>query len=184
MICWYLIIQIHIITCSNCPLLVSLSSESWLVITLYCESGCRCGIEHFVADATNLSAEVYGKEDCLLGWLYERILHTKYKGFKNYVPSSFVHGVHIDSYARGGLYVLSRETLTPLLIGARHISFITHLEDVTVGNALYWMGIRCERPRDNWIARYGCFPEECGKFVSIHPNRSSTERLYYHNFLS
>ena len=76
--------------------------------------------------------------------------------------------------------MLSRETLTPLLIGARHISFITHLEDVTAGNALYRMGIRCVKPVKEWIARNGCLRKQCAQYVSIHPYSSSeeTERFY------
>ena len=78
---------------------------------------------------------------------------------------------------------MSREALTPLLIGVRHLSFITHMEDVTVGTALYRMGIRCERPRNNWIAPYGCNANKCRKFVSIHPKESS-KRVFYHRFFS
>ena len=105
--------------------------------------------------------------------------NTEFKT-KKYIPAQIVGKTVIKRYARGGLYVLSRETLTPLLIGVRHSNVITHLEDVTAGNALYRMGIRCVKPVKEWIARNGCLRKQCAQYVSIHPYSSSeeTERFY------
>lgn len=112
--------------------------------------------------------------DCRKGH-YNTKLRTK-----NYVPIEIVGKGAVKRYARGGLYVLSRETLTPLLIGVRHSKMITHLEDVNTGTALYRMGIRCNKPVKQWIARNGCSKRQCSQYVSAHPKRSSeeTNRLY------
>ena len=55
--------------------------------------------------------------------------NTRNNKRKSFVPSQIVGKSVIKSYARGGLYVLSRETLIPLLIGVRHNNVITHQED-------------------------------------------------------
>lgn len=106
---------------------------------------------------------------------------------KNYVPMEIVQEENwIDSYARGGLYVISTNTLTPLLVAARHFKFITHHEDAVIGRAMYKMNIVCQSfHKDYWLARYGCTEiEECKKYIAIHPYQDSKETKRYYSMFS
>ena len=76
---------------------------------------------------------------------------------KHYVPRKIISDDPVvKSVARGGLYVLSSNIIPYLLIGVRHLSFLTHQEDLTVGRSLNNMGFSCMNVYSKWISRYGC----------------------------
>lgn len=101
---------------------------------------------------------------------------------KTFVPASVVRGDSvIPTYATGGAYVLSRQLLVPLLLEARHLPFLTHQEDVTVGRAVGRAGAGCISPRPGmWIARNGCEGEMCSSYVVLHTSgaKEELERVY------
>ena len=103
---------------------------------------------------------------------------------KNYIPQEIIQNEPwLYAYARGGLYILSYNTLTPLLVAIRHFPFITHHEDAMVGRAMYKMNIVCQSlNKEYWLARYGCSElEECKKYVAIHPKENYKETKFYYS---
>lgn len=130
------------------------------------------------------SPEVMELKYAYIGDCMSTSYNTALTHLKNYVPMEIIEDeTWIDAYARGGLYVLSTNTLTPMLVAARHFSFITHHEDAVIGRAMYKMNIVCQTMnKDYWLARYGCTEvEECKKYIAIHPAQSASEtkRFYY-----
>ena len=106
---------------------------------------------------------------------------------KNYIPHEIIQDEPwIYAYARGGLYVLSYNTLPPLLVAIRHFPFITHHEDAMVGRAMYKMNIVCQSlNKEYWLARYGCSEGDvCKNYVAIHPKDSNRETNFYYSLFS
>lgn len=101
---------------------------------------------------------------------------------KTFVPASVVRSDSvIPTYATGGAYVLSRPLLVPLLLEARHLPFLTHQEDVTVGRAVGRAGAGCISPKPGmWIARNGCEGAMCSSYVVLHTSgeKEELERVY------
>lgn len=124
---------------------------------------------------------VYGG-DCFFN---ERYVFNPDPSSKHYVPAELVSSsTMVESFARGGLYVITTNMITPMLSAVRHLSFITHQEDVTVGRAMSLIGVQCQRlVRHFWLARYGCHPLLCNKYAMVHSKVSSNETpLYYQSF--
>lgn len=116
--------------------------------------------------------------DCLFGE------YVRDETSKLYVPQEIYRDDYtIRGFARGGLYVLSKSVMGPLLIGLRHLKFLTHHEDMVSGRALELMGIHCDLSYGKrWMSRYGCdLGDECKDFVSIHPNVSRDEVPGYYD---
>lgn len=130
------------------------------------------------------SEEVMEMKYVYLGDCMSTSYNTVLPQLKNYVPMEIIEEeTWIDSYARGGLYILSSNSIVPMLIATRHFSFITHHEDAVIGRAMYKMNIVCKSiNQEYWLARYGCEDvEDCKKYLSIHPTQSAreTKRFYY-----
>lgn len=105
---------------------------------------------------------------------------------KNFIPNSLVGTEKRYSYyATGGGYLVSYSLLPRLLVGASHLRFIGHFEDVNVGRAMKLVGVECLGLTRRWIARYGCpTREECLKYVIMHPQRSAEEVVRFYSYLS
>ena len=100
---------------------------------------------------------------------------------KHYVPREIISdNPVVKSVARGGLYVLSSKIIPYLLIGVRHLSFLTHQEDLTVGRSLNKMRFSCMNVYSKWISRFGC-AMNCSEYVIIHPKSSWNEIDSFYN---
>ena len=103
---------------------------------------------------------------------------------KNWVPLELV-GVrnHFTGYASGGGYILRFSAIPRLLVAVRHLPFITHLEDVTIGLAASSLKYRCTN-KVPWIARRGCGTQEsCLKYMIMHKNESNSEIIRYWSYI-
>lgn len=109
---------------------------------------------------------------CSLHWKFNIDDPTQ----KNYVPPSLVvPRQRFIGYASGGGYILRAEGIPRLLIAVRHLPFLTHLEDVTIGMAATSLEYRCKH-KSKWIARQGCETKEsCLKYMIMHKNTSNSE---------
>lgn len=96
---------------------------------------------------------------------------------KHFVPQSIYQNDNYPYFARGGVYVLSKSLLPRLLVGVRHLHFITHHEDMICGRALALSNIKCNPTfKKYWLARYGCRKiQSCIHYVSIHPSFDERE---------
>ena len=111
---------------------------------------------------------------------------SRVKGNKHFVPES-IYGKErtIRPYDKGGLYVLSKETLPYLLIGVRHLPFITQQEDVTCGRALHLMSIPCNRYSNaHWLSKNGCTRYNCSNIVAIHSVKGGEDVLENYAFFN
>lgn len=69
------------------------------------------------------------------------------------------------------------------LIAVRHLPFLTHLEDVTIGMAATSLEYRCKH-KSKWIARQGCETKEsCLKYMIMHKNTSNSEIERYWSYI-
>lgn len=119
--------------------------------------------------------------DCFIN---ERGVFKTEPSSKHHVPPELVpSNTTVKSFARGGLYVITTNIITPMLSSVRHLPFITHQEDVTVGRSMSLIGVQCKRlVRYFWLARHGCHPLLCNKYAMVHPKISSNETSLYYQF--
>ena len=117
---------------------------------------------------------------CSLHWTFNIDDPTQ----KNYVPPSLVvPRQRFIGYASGGGYILRADGIPRLLIAVRHLPFLTHLEDVTIGMAATSLEYRCKH-KSKWIARQGCETKEsCLKYMIMHKNTSNSEIERYWSYI-
>ena len=81
--------------------------------------------------------------------------------------------------------MLSYSLLPELLVGASHLKFIGHFEDVNVGRALELVGVRCIDRSSVWIHRHGCPDKQsCLKAVVMHPKHDKDEIDRFYSYLA
>lgn len=104
---------------------------------------------------------------------------------KNFVPLQLIGNNRKQlSFASGGGYILLTKVIPQLLVAVRHLPFITHLEDVTIGMAASSLRYDCWNRR-NWIARNGCGnASSCLKYMIMHKNTSNSDIERFWNYLS
>ena len=116
--------------------------------------------------------------------------NTKYNVYdaskKNFIPISLTQNeLWYSYYVTGGGYVLSYSLLPELLVGASHLKFIGHFEDVNVGRALELVGVKCIDRSSVWIHRHGCPDKQtCLKAVVIHPKHDKDEIDRFYSYLA
>lgn len=133
------------------------------------------------------SPEILSRTYTYAGDCLQSRFNTRDRTQKNFVPASLVQKDEwIDSYARGGLYVMTYNLLPPLLISTRHLPFLTHHEDANTGRAFNALSIRCSSlGEEHWLARKGCYSREsCKQYIAIHPQRFSSETRRYYKMIS
>ena len=88
---------------------------------------------------------------------------------KHWVPKE-IYGNNsvVKSFARGQLYVMTSNMIPRILIGVRHLPFLTHQEDITVGRALALHNFTCKSIYKPWIIKGGC-ESDCEQYMVIHP---------------
>lgn len=115
--------------------------------------------------------------------------YTKYNVYdasrKNFIPISLTRNeLWYSYYVTGGGYVLSYSLLPRLLVGASHLKFIGHFEDVNVGRALELVGVRCIDRSRVWIQRHGCPDKQsCLSHVVMHPKYKTDEINRFYSYL-
>ena len=123
--------------------------------------------------------ELLRKSEVYIGDCFKSTFSNKHP--KHYVPREIVsENPVVESVARGGLYILSSNMIPRILISTRHLPFLTHQEDLTVGRALNRLGYKCENMYKKWISRYGC-KSYCEKYIMIHPQYKKDEIYAYYN---
>ena len=132
------------------------------------------------------SSSIFTEQYLYAGDCLQSRFNTRDQSQKNYVPPTLIQGDNfVESYARGGLYVMTYNLLPPLLISTRHLPFLTHHEDANTGRAFNALGIRCvDLRKGNWIARNGCYSKDrCKQYVAIHPHRYISETRRYYSMI-
>ena len=125
--------------------------------------------------------EILNKSEVYIGDCFKSTFSNKHP--KHYVPREIVsENPIVESVARGGLYILSSNMIPRILISTRHLPFLTHQEDLTVGRALNRLGYKCENIYEKWISRHGC-KLNCKDYIMIHPQYKSEETYKYYTIL-
>lgn len=128
------------------------------------------------------------------GWRQEP-LYTGYVGrghhFKtgtrsrNAVPAELVGSNPVlPPYAYGGGYVIRYDVIPKMLLGIRHLPFITHNEDVNIGRGMSVVNISAVSSNHRWMVN-GCkSKEDCLRFVIMHHGHDDSGIARYYSYLS